>query len=113
MPVEAGLQGRPGERFPSGTANIYLTFAGTGNLFDVDEFTFVKSRPSTVASLTAMRSLARRTHNQFRLKHDVTVSVAVTRLDLLEQKFSRGAATCRMENGPPTNAMRRCRCPAR
>jgi hypothetical protein len=28
---------------PSGTANIYLTFAGSGNLFDVDEFTFVKS----------------------------------------------------------------------
>ena len=28
---------------PAGTANIYLTFAGTGNLFDVDEFTFVKS----------------------------------------------------------------------
>ncbi|HEX6682391.1 MAG TPA: carbohydrate-binding protein [Candidatus Limnocylindrales bacterium] len=28
---------------PGGTANIYLTFAGTGNLFDVDEFTFIKS----------------------------------------------------------------------
>ena len=28
---------------PAGTANIYLTFAGAGNLFDVDEFTFVKS----------------------------------------------------------------------
>ena len=28
---------------PAGTANVYLTFAGTGNLFDVDEFTFVKS----------------------------------------------------------------------
>jgi hypothetical protein len=28
---------------PSGTANVFLTFAGSGNLFDVDEFTFVKS----------------------------------------------------------------------
>ncbi|HZM75831.1 MAG TPA: carbohydrate-binding protein [Candidatus Limnocylindrales bacterium] len=28
---------------PAGTANIYLTFAGSGNLFDVDEFTFLKS----------------------------------------------------------------------
>ena len=28
---------------PAGTANVYLTFAGSGNLFDVDEFTFVKS----------------------------------------------------------------------
>jgi hypothetical protein len=28
---------------PSGTANVFLTFTGTGNLFDVDEFTFVKS----------------------------------------------------------------------
>jgi hypothetical protein len=28
---------------PSGSANVFLTFAGTGNLFDVDEFTFVKS----------------------------------------------------------------------
>ena len=28
---------------PAGTANVYLTFAGTGNLFDVDEFTFIKS----------------------------------------------------------------------
>jgi hypothetical protein len=28
---------------PAGTANVYLTFAGTGNLFDVDEFVFVKS----------------------------------------------------------------------
>jgi len=28
---------------PAGTANIYLTFAGTGNLFDVDEFAFIKS----------------------------------------------------------------------
>jgi hypothetical protein len=28
---------------PSGTASVFLTFAGTGNLFDVDEFTFVKS----------------------------------------------------------------------
>jgi len=36
--VTTGLSG-----VPSGTANIYLTFAGTGNLFDVDDFTFVKS----------------------------------------------------------------------
>jgi type 1 glutamine amidotransferase len=28
---------------PSGTANVYLTFAGTGSLFDVDQFTIVKS----------------------------------------------------------------------
>jgi hypothetical protein len=28
---------------PSGTANIFLTFTGSGNLFDVDQFTFVKS----------------------------------------------------------------------
>jgi hypothetical protein len=28
---------------PAGSANIYLTFVGSGNLFDVDEFTFVKS----------------------------------------------------------------------
>jgi hypothetical protein len=28
---------------PAGTTNVYLTFAGTGNLFDVDEFTFVKT----------------------------------------------------------------------
>jgi len=28
---------------PSGTVNVFLTFAGAGNLFDVDEFTFVKS----------------------------------------------------------------------
>jgi hypothetical protein len=28
---------------PSGTANVYLTFAGSGNLFDVDQFIFVKS----------------------------------------------------------------------
>lgn len=28
---------------PAGTANVYLTFAGTGSLFDVDEFTFIKS----------------------------------------------------------------------
>ncbi|GIH02282.1 hypothetical protein Rhe02_03490 [Rhizocola hellebori] len=27
---------------PAGTANVYLTFAGTGSLFDVDDFTFVK-----------------------------------------------------------------------
>jgi hypothetical protein len=33
----------PATGVPSGTANVYLTFAGTGNLFDVDEFTFVKS----------------------------------------------------------------------
>jgi len=30
---------QPGRSAP----NIYLTFAGSGNLFDVDEFTFVKS----------------------------------------------------------------------
>ena len=28
---------------PFGTANVYLTFAGSGNLYDVDQFTFVKS----------------------------------------------------------------------
>ncbi|MFC5823273.1 carbohydrate-binding protein [Nonomuraea insulae] len=28
---------------PSGTANVYLTFVGSGNLFDIDELTFVKS----------------------------------------------------------------------
>ena len=36
--VTTGLSG-----VPSGTANIYLAFAGTGNLFDVDDFAFVKS----------------------------------------------------------------------
>ncbi|MGI5247038.1 ThuA domain-containing protein [Dactylosporangium sp. CA-139066] len=31
---------------PTGTANVYLTFTGTGTgLFDVDDFTFVKSSP--------------------------------------------------------------------
>ncbi|GAA1886561.1 ThuA domain-containing protein [Asanoa iriomotensis] len=31
---------------PAGTANVYLTFTGTGTgLFDVDDFTFVKSTP--------------------------------------------------------------------
>jgi hypothetical protein len=37
--VTAGLSG-----VPSGTANVYLTFTGSGSgLFDVDDFTFVKS----------------------------------------------------------------------
>jgi hypothetical protein len=36
--VTTGLTG-----VPAGTANVYLTFAGTGNLFDVDEVTFVKA----------------------------------------------------------------------
>ncbi|WP_432985178.1 ThuA domain-containing protein [Dactylosporangium sp. CA-233914] len=35
---------------PAGTANVYLTFTGTGTgLFDVDDFTFAKTPPATVA----------------------------------------------------------------
>ena len=36
--VTTGLTG-----VPAGTANVYLTFSGSGNLFDVDQFVFVKS----------------------------------------------------------------------
>jgi hypothetical protein len=27
---------------PASTANVYLTFTGTGTLFGIDDFTFVK-----------------------------------------------------------------------
>jgi hypothetical protein len=48
--VQTGLSG-----VPSGSAQVYLTFAGSGTgLFDVDDFTFVKSAPTGTGPIVGL-----------------------------------------------------------